>query len=89
MHRDIKPDNIMLTEPELALKLIDFNVAHDLAENPEIRGATGVRAWSAPETRKFKSYDERCDCWSVGCILYYLCTGEAPLSDECEELTDD
>jgi len=43
----------MLTEPELALKLIDFNVAHDLADNPEIRGATGVRAWSAPETRKF------------------------------------
>jgi serine/threonine protein kinase len=89
VHRDLKPDNIMLTEPELALKLIDFNVAHDLAENPEIRGATGVRAWSAPETRKFQSYDERCDVWSVGCILYYLCTGKAPFSDDCDELTDD
>ena len=39
-HRDIKPDNIMLvTAPELLLKLIDFNVAHDLSQNPEIKGA--------------------------------------------------
>jgi serine/threonine protein kinase len=88
-HRDIKPDNIMLTEPELALKLIDFNIAHDLSVCPEIKGANGVRAWSAPETRKFQSYDERCDLWSVGCVLYYACTGSAPFHEEASlELSD-
>lgn len=78
-HRDIKPDNIMLTlEPELSLKLIDFNIAHDLSTDPEIKGANGVRVWSAPETRKFASYDESCDLWSIGCILLYLCSGKPP-----------
>ena len=79
VHRDIKPDNIMITlEPELRLKLIDFNIAHDLDEEPEIKGANGVRAWSAPETRKFINYDKSCDIWSVGCILHYLCSGKPP-----------
>lgn len=89
-HRDIKPDNIMLTQPELALKLIDFNTAHDLQVCPEIKGANGLRGWSAPETRKFQSYDERCDLWSVGCVLYYACTGSAPVHEEDSlELSDD
>lgn len=66
-HRDIKPDNIMLvTSPELHLKLIDFNIAHDLNRDPEMKGAVGVKIWSAPETRKFAPYDETCDTWSVG-----------------------
>lgn len=82
VHRDIKPDNVMLTlKPYFSVKLIDFNIAHDLSLSPEIRGANGLREWSAPETRKFSSYDQRCDLWSVGCILHYLCTSRAPVTD--------
>ena len=83
VHRDIKPDNVMLAvAPSLQVKLIDFNIAHDLAHEPEIRGTNGVREWSAPETRKFIPYDEKCDLYSVGCILYFMCTGSPPsLSD--------
>jgi serine/threonine protein kinase len=69
---------MVILEPELSLKLIDFNIAHDLSQDPAIKGANGVRAWSAPETRKFDSYDQSCDVWSIGCILYYLCSGKAP-----------
>lgn len=81
-HRDIKPDNILVKAPEIALKLIDFNIAHDLTVSPEIKGVCGLRAWSAPETRKFQSYDERCDLWSVGCVLLYACTGSAPFTTD-------
>lgn len=80
VHRDIKPDNIMLvTEPELHLKLIDFNIAHDLSRDSVMKGAFGLKAWSAPESRKLAAYNQKCDLWSVGCVLHYLCTGNPPV----------
>lgn len=89
VHRDIKPDNIMLvTEPALHLKLIDFNIAHDLGRDPEMKGSTGVKAWSAPETRKLANYDEKCDLWSVGCVLHYLCTGHPPINNFDQNCTN-
>ena len=60
-HRDLKPDNIMvdkLKESEqklhtIQVKIIDFNVAVEFdIESPKIKGSTGLREWSAPETRK-------------------------------------
>jgi serine/threonine protein kinase len=77
-HRDIKPDNILITElseSETRLKLIDFNVAHDLDKSKPIIGKTGVDAWSAPETRKWQGYNEKSDMYSVGCILLFMLTG--------------
>lgn len=55
-HRDVKPDNIILkpdpsTPSGFYLTLVDFNVAVDLNETPVIFGATGLKIWSAPETR--------------------------------------
>ena len=76
VHRDIKPDNIMLTLEPLCLKLIDFNIAQDLSQNPDLKGTNGVRVWSAPETRSLFNYHRSCDLWSVGCILYFLCTAK-------------
>ena len=73
---------MLRTQPELQLKLIDFNIAHDLRETPEIKGANGRKEWSAPETRKFQLYDEKCDVWSVGCILHYLCCGKPAPTDD-------
>ena len=55
-HRDLKPDNILLKVDDSMpsgyyLTVVDFNVAVDLTETPEIRGATSLKKWSAPETR--------------------------------------
>ena len=65
-------------DADLQIKLIDFNVSHSFALDAEMKGKTGIQEWSAPETRKFAAYDEKCDLWAVGCILYYLCTGQPP-----------
>ena len=75
-HRDLKPDNIIVDE-FFTLFLIDFNVAVKFS-NPnedEIVGGTGLKQWSAPETRTQLKYSHKCDAWSVGCILYYLLSG--------------
>ena len=88
VHRDIKPDNIMVRAVnDLHVTLIDFNIAHNFAINPEVKGAFGVREWSAPETRKLAPYDEKSDLFSVGCVLYNLCTGHTPNENEefCSE----
>jgi len=81
-HRDLKPDNILLTEmdegSDIMLKVIDFNVAVDLRQSPNIRGKTGVDEWSAPETRKWTEYDEKCDIWSVGCLILFMLSGLKP-----------
>jgi len=68
----------MLSDQASKLKLIDFNVAVDFAQCPEIRGKTGTDEFSAPETRKWISYDEKCDMWSVGCLILFMLTGTWP-----------
>ena len=53
VHRDLKPDNIMVATGPV-VTIIDFNVSYDLKkESPDgrVRGSTGLKEWSAPETR--------------------------------------
>ena len=54
-HRDLKPDNILVTQESssaVKIKLIDFNVSVKLEdENSKVEGPTGLKEWSAPETR--------------------------------------
>lgn len=65
------------------LKVIDFNIACNFNENEaDIRGGQGLRSWSAPETRSSLSYTSNSDMWTVGCVLYYLCTGEEPFGED-------
>jgi len=77
-HRDLKPDNIVVSDNGI-VKLLDFNVAKRSTKN--IVGGTGLKLWSAPETRRALSYSEKCDSWSLGLILATLLSGQFP----CEE----
>jgi serine/threonine protein kinase len=53
-HRDIKPDNLIFDLETSNVKLIDFNTAINITPGSyedEIKGGTGLKIWSAPETR--------------------------------------
>jgi serine/threonine protein kinase len=85
-HRDLKPDNIIIsdldpTHPQLTI--IDFNVSVDTKKTDDlVHSPTGVKEWSAPETRSQKSYGLSRDVWSVGCLIYYMYSdGQNPFSE--------
>ena len=72
MHRDLKSANIFLMKNGL-LKIGDLNVSK-LSKNNYARTKTGTPYYLAPEVWEDKPYDYKCDIWSLGCIIYELCT---------------
>lgn len=90
-HRDIKPDNIMFSsiEEDSSIKLIDFGLSKifsiDQWQNSNI---VGTPMYMAPEVFQGK-YNEKCDIWSCGVILYILLSGRAPFySKDQKELIE-
>ncbi|XP_067139340.1 serine/threonine-protein kinase PRP4 homolog isoform X1 [Centruroides vittatus] len=75
LHADIKPDNILVNESKLVLKLCDFGSASHVAEN-DITPYLVSRFYRAPEIILGLGYDFGIDMWSVGCTLYELYTGK-------------
>ena len=53
------------------LKIGDLNVSK-LAKNNMAKTKTGTPFYLAPEIWKYQPYDNKCDIWSVGCIIYEL-----------------
>eukprot|EP00915_Cephaloidophora_sp_WS-2016_P005473 GHVH01007285.1.p1 GENE.GHVH01007285.1~~GHVH01007285.1.p1 ORF type:complete len:522 (+),score=95.80 GHVH01007285.1:335-1900(+) len=87
-HRDMKPENILLEkEDEIeALKIIDFGLStvYEAKKNQlSMKERTGTAYYVAPEVLK-GSYNEKCDVWSVGVILYILLSGCPPFHGQNE-----
>ncbi|MEC7867313.1 MAG: serine/threonine-protein kinase [Candidatus Poribacteria bacterium] len=77
IHRDIKPQNIMITSDQTA-KITDFGVARILEEASQYAGTvTGTRKYMAPEQYE-GNYDTRVDLYSTGVIIYEMLTGKYP-----------
>ncbi len=83
IHRDVKPTNIIIN-PDGQAKLTDFGIAR--IENPldqqqtQIGEILGTPAYMSPEQVKGQQVDNRSDLFSLGIILYELCTGKKPFA---------
>ncbi len=85
MHRDIKPQNILLTTDKKA-KVADFSIARIFSETTEFAETmAGTRRYMAPE-QHYGSYDYRADLYSTALILYQAVTGRFPFSGENREM---
>jgi eukaryotic-like serine/threonine-protein kinase len=81
-HRDIKPGNIMLEAPNDRVKLTDFGLAK-AAEDVKLTLSgyvTGTPLYMAPEQAMGEQSDHRSDLFSLGAIMYEMCSGQPPFS---------
>jgi serine/threonine protein kinase len=91
IHRDISPENIMLSQDhhgKLLVKVIDFGIAKQLAEGEGGQGLTqtgmflGKLKYASPEQAGFlkegEHLDPRSDLYSFGIVMYEMLAGRAP-----------
>jgi eukaryotic-like serine/threonine-protein kinase len=83
MHRDIKPNNIMIG-PHDTVKLLDYGAAKELKDRDISATMVGSRPYMAPEQIMGKS-QRRSDVWALGVIMYLLYTGLLPFYDDLEK----
>ncbi len=81
VHRDVKPDNILLDEDNNAY-LADFGIAQELGFNRTQEGTVaGSPAYITPEQIKGDDVSGKTDIYSLGLIVYELLLGEKPYAD--------
>ena len=93
IHRDLKLENIMVSDVEkdvltgeeyFWIKIIDFGTAKIFEKNKTEKSIIGSSYYIAPEVLRQK-YNEKCDTWSVGVILYMTLVGVAPFDGRTDE----
>lgn len=85
VHRDLKPANIWVEAPADRIKILDFGLARFVRDSAKLtRPGTvmGTPAFMAPEQARGEPTDARSDLFSLGCVLYTLCTGLKPFDGE-------
>ncbi|KAF9113033.1 hypothetical protein BGX27_002339 [Mortierella sp. AM989] len=82
VHRDIKPDNILLDEKGHA-HITDFNISCKLTpEKPFLTSQSGTVAYMAPEVFKGNGYGTSVDWWALGVIFYECIYNQRPFLTE-------
>lgn len=81
VHRDVKPSNIWLEAGRDRVKLLDFGLARVTQGDQELTQSgvlIGTPAYVAPEQARGEPATPRSDLFSLGCVMYRMCTGELP-----------
>ena len=93
VHRDLKPDNIMICQKDIQLtashfsciKIMDFGLSKILGKNERASEGYGTLSFVAPEVLTRNPYGRPIDVWSVGIIIYYMVSGLLPFDDEQDD----
>lgn len=88
-HRDLKPENMLFlnSDEDSPIKVIDFGLSRSFTEKGgmiaekegSMKTKVGTAYYVSPEVLKGK-YDEKCDVWSCGVILYIILSGDPPFN---------
>ena len=85
-HRDLKPENLLYlnagSEDNNTLKVIDFGLSQNI---DKLKTKVGTAYYVAPEILMGK-YNEKCDVWSAGVILYILLSGDPPFNGASDSI---
>lgn len=87
VHCDLKPENIMFESlsSENTVKIIDFGNSSFCEGDQKLSNRFGSVYYVAPEVLK-SSYNEKCDIWSLGVILYLILSGKPPFNGANDQL---
>ena len=85
IHRDISPDNILLSR-QGAVKVVDFGIAKAASQPHMTKTGTlkGKLAYMPPEQLRGKTLDRRADIFALGVVLYELISGQKPFDANSE-----
>lgn len=82
IHRDLKSPNL-LVDKDLTVKVCDFGLSRARASTMlSTKSQAGTPEWTAPEVLRSQPYNEKCDIYSYGVILWELMTDEEPWHDK-------
>jgi WD40 repeat protein/serine/threonine protein kinase len=84
VHRDIKPANILLENGVGRVKITDFGLARTIDEASLTQSGVvaGTPQYMSPEQARGEPIDARADLFSLGSVLYAMCTGHSPFRAE-------
>jgi serine/threonine protein kinase len=87
MHRDIKLENIMMTDnsEESVPKLVDFGLSKIIGPQETAVDPFGTVGYAAPEILRKQPYSKSVDIWSLGVIVYILISGKQPFTGKDQQ----